>query len=243
MGWLFGNKRLADLSELHTDIHSHLIPGIDDGAVNIKESLDLIRGMAELGYKKLVITPHVRSGSFENDTRQFDSRLEELQSFLQKKGVDIKLEVGAEHTIDDSFFRCLRRGTLKSFGKSKYLLIEFPFTAMPLDIKDLVFDLQSAGYNLILAHPERYLYLRDEPDTVEYLHDSGLLFQINILSLVGFYNRATQKFAQKLIKNDLVDLVGSDLHHQKHLNGLKKALSNKYLIDLVESGRLMNSMF
>ena len=243
MGWLFGNKSLADLSVLRPDIHSHLIPGIDDGAGNMEESVSLIRQMYELGYRKLIITPHVRAGSFENDTSTFDSRLEEVQEVLSDLNIPIKLEVGAEQTMDEDFMYHFHNGELKDFGRNKYVLIEFPFTNMPLNLKDTIFELQSAGYSLILAHPERYIYMKEEPEMIKYLHDSGILLQINIVSLIGFYGKLPQQFAKWLIKKDYVDLVGSDLHHQRHIDAIKKALSNKDFVSLVESGRLMNSMF
>lgn len=243
MGLFFKRKKLEDLSFLNTDIHSHLIPGIDDGATNIEESINLIGQMYELGYRKLVITPHVRYESFDNDPTTFDDRLSLLQTSLQEANIPIKTEIGAEHTIDDGFFTHLKNDTLKHFGKNKYLLIEFSFLNMLADIKDVVFKLQSSGYNLILAHPERYLYLTQEREMINYLHDAGVLFQMNILSLVGFYNKDTQRFAEDLIKDDKIDIVGSDLHHQKHLDAIKEALTNKMFIKLVESGRLMNNRF
>lgn len=243
MSWFFKNKKLANLNEVKTDIHSHLIPGIDDGAENMEESVQLISQLKELGYRKLILTPHVRYGSFDNDTSTFDKRLEEVKEALWKEGIDIELEVGAEQTIDEGFEEHFKKGELKHFGKHKYLLIEFPFISIPTYIKDLVFNLQTSGYRLILAHPERYLYLPTEPGLIEHLHNAGVLFQLNILSLIGFYDRHAQKFAEKLIENDKIDLIGTDLHHQAHIDGLKEALTNKYLINLIESKRLMNNMF
>ena len=243
MGWLFGNKKEVDFSYIKTDIHSHLIPGIDDGAASMRESVYLIRGLYELGYKKLIITPHVRFGSFDNDTSEFDSRLEEVKQALVQEDIPMELSVGAEQTIDEGFPEQFRRGKLKHFGKNKSLLIEFPFNDMPIRIKDTIFELQSAGYNLILAHPERYFHLMNDEKMIDYLHDSGVLFQMNILSLVDFYDKITRKFAQWLIKKDYIDLVGTDLHHKVHLEGIRKAKTDKYLYELTESGRLMNSMF
>ena len=243
MGLFFKRYKLEDFSSLCTDIHSHLIPGIDDGAKSMEESISLIKQMYDLGYRKLIITPHVRYGSFDNDPTTFESKLKEVQDTLQEHNIGMKLEVGAEHTMDDSFFKCYTNGTLKHFGKCKYLLIEFSFINMLAGIKDIIFKLQTKGYNLILAHPERYLYLTQEPAIIDYLHDAGVLFQLNILSLIGFYNKDTQKFAEELIKRDKVDIVGTDLHHQPHIEALKEVLSNKTFVKLVESGRLMNNRF
>ncbi|MBQ7985538.1 MAG: hypothetical protein IJ250_07905 [Bacteroidales bacterium] len=243
MGWFFKKKKAVDLQYIKTDIHSHMLPGIDDGASSMAESVHLIKQMRDLGYKKMIITPHVRFGSFDNDTAEFESRLREVVYALQESGIEMELEVGAEQTIDEGFKEHFRNGELKHFGRNKYLLIEFPFNMLPMNIKDTVFDLQSAGYSLILAHPERYLYLREQKDMIDYLHDSNVLFQLNILSLTGFYDKATRNFARWLIKKDYIDLVGTDLHHQKHLDGVKKALTDKYLHKLVDCDRLMNSMF
>ena len=243
MSWLFKNKKLADLSDVKTDIHSHLIPGVDDGAENMNESIRLISQLKELGYRKLILTPHVRYGSFDNDTSTFDKRLEDVKDAIHEEGINIELEVGAEQTIDEGFEEHFKKGELKHFGKHKYLLIEFPFISVPAYIKDLIFNLQISGYRLILAHPERYLYLPTEPELIEHLHNAGVLFQLNILSLIGFYDRPTQKFAEKLIENGKIDLIGTDLHHQSHIDGIKEALKNKYLINLIESKRLKNDMF
>ncbi len=238
---LFSKKKHVDVSLIGTDIHSHLVPGIDDGAENMQESISLIRQMKDLGYKKLIITPHVRYNSFDNDTSTFDERLNDLKENLQLNNIDIELEVGAEHTIDEGFEGHLKNNELKSFGKKKYLLIEFSFVLPPYNLKDLVFQLQSKGYNLILAHPERYLYLSGNLDVVRYLTDAGVLLQMNANSLVDFYGKPVRKFAEFLIKKDCIDLVGTDLHHQRHIEALKKALENPILYDLVISGRLLNN--
>lgn len=237
---LFSKKKHVDVGLIGTDIHSHLIPGIDDGANDMQESILLIRQMKDLGYKKLIITPHVRYNSFDNDTSTFNGRLADLKQNLQSNGIDIELDVGAEQTIDEGFEGHLKNNELKCFGKRNYLLIEFSFVVPPFNLKELVFELQSKGYTLILAHPERYLYLKGNLDVVKYLTDAGVLLQMNINSLVDFYGKPVRKFAEFLISHDLIDLVGTDLHHQRHIDALKKALESPVLYDLVESGRLLN---
>ncbi|MCH3924516.1 MAG: capsular biosynthesis protein [Bacteroidales bacterium] len=229
---------------LQTDIHSHLLPGIDDGAQTIDESISLIKEMEELGYKKMIITPHVRYGYFDNDTSTFDSRLEELKRNVKMAGINMEFEVGAEQSVDEEFSRRIENNELKSFGKNKYLLIEFfPFTEIPMGYKQTLFSLQTKGYNLILAHPERYLYLYNDEKTLEELKDRGMLFQMNIISLSGYFGEPVKKFAEKLIKNDMIDLLGTDLHGIRHINALKNTLHNVVLASLLDSGKIMNKKF
>jgi tyrosine-protein phosphatase YwqE len=248
MGWFTRKKETKEEIEigsiLHTDIHSHLIPGIDDGADDMDNSIMLIKQMQEFGYKKLIITPHVRYGYFDNDTSTFEQRKEELARNLKMAGIQMDLEVGAEQSVDEVFDQRIKNNELKSFGKNKYLLIEFfPFTEIPMGYKETLFSLQTKGYNLILAHPERYLYLFNDTKTLQELKDRGMLFQMNIISLCGYFGEQVQKFAEKLIKNDMIELLGTDLHGQRHIEAMKRTLHNTVLADLLSSGKIMNNKF
>lgn len=245
MGWLFGNttKREADIEWLHTDIHSHVIPGIDDGASSMEDSLQLVEEMYNLGYRKMIITPHVRFGSFENDTDTFDKRLELLEIAADEKGLNMEFEVGAEHTMDEYFRHLIKIDKLKSFNDG-WLLIEFPFHSLPAHWKDMIFDLQIAGYKLILAHPERYVeFLPFNKKVIDELKDRNILFQMNITSLAGFYGKHVLKFAKYLVEKDYIDILGSDLHNMRHIEYIKKSLHNKDVFNLINSGILQNRKF
>ncbi|MBR1769644.1 MAG: hypothetical protein IJ748_04220 [Bacteroidales bacterium] len=243
--WLFNkkSKEAADVSLLHTDIHSHVIPGIDDGAPTMEDSINLVREMYNLGYRRMIVTPHVRFGSFENDTDTFDARLELLEMAADKENLDMEFEIGAEHTIDENFRTLFKEDKLKTFNDG-WLLIEFPFTNLPPRWKELIFDLQMAGYKLILAHPERYVsYLSFEKKTIDELKNRDILFQMNITSLGGFYGKNVLKFARYLVEKEYVDILGSDLHNMRHIEYLKQSFRNKDVCNLIESGCLMNNKF
>ncbi|MCF0210185.1 MAG: capsular biosynthesis protein [Bacteroidales bacterium] len=244
MGWLFGKKeKHAGASLLHTDIHSHLIPGIDDGAKDMSKTIELVRDMHDLGYSKLIITPHVREDVFENDPSTFESRLEQVQQAVTDEGIDMQFEVGAEHTMDDLFARLKAKKNLKTFHDG-YILLEFPFFNLPIRMKENLFDLQLDGYKLILAHPERYAsYLAADKKTIETLKEREVLFQMNIASLIGHYGKEVEKFAKYLVKNDYVELLGSDLHHKGHIEMMKYAFKQQPVIDLISSGKLINNQF
>lgn len=245
MGWLFNKKfkESADVSLLHTDIHSHLIPGIDDGSPDMETTVQLVKEMYDLGYRKLILTPHVREDSFENDPSTFEGRLEDVVEAVEEAGIDMKFEVGAEHTMDETFTTLMNVNALKSFHDG-HLLIEFPFFNLPIRLKEVLFNLQVDGYKLILAHPERYAeYLARDFETLESLKDRGILFQMNVLSLDGYYGSHVLKFAKYLVKNDYIDILGSDLHNIRHIEAMKKAFKNPMIKDLIESGRLINNKF
>jgi|AntAceMinimDraft_17_1070374.scaffolds.fasta_scaffold00939_2 tyrosine-protein phosphatase YwqE len=243
---IFSRRKLStpvDLSVLLTDMHSHLIPDIDDGAKTMEESLELIRQLSELGYKKLIITPHVMNDYYKNTPDIILKGLEDVKNAVDRDNIPIKIEVGAEYLIDQGFVEKFKNKQLLTFGQpnKNYLLIEFSFFNAPKNIIPLIFDLQVAGYKVILAHPERYLYWFDDFDKFKKLKEKGVLFQINIISLSGYYSVLIRNLAEKFIKNQMVDFLGTDIHNNYYLEGLKKSLYERYLDKIISSGKILNS--
>lgn len=242
-GNIFSSGKLSkpvDLSVLHTDMHSHLIPGIDDGSDSLETSAELIRNMAELGYKKLITTPHVQGEFYRNSPDNILPGLEQLKRELKKQGISMKMEAAAEYLIDDRFEEKYKEGGLLTFGK-KHLLVEFSYFNEHPRWKEFFFDLQIEGYKIILAHPERYSYWFRNWDKYRELKDRGVLFQININSLTGYYSNEVKKIAERMIDEEMVDLAGSDMHNMNYMEALRNARYEKYLQILTESGRLQNN--
>ncbi|MCH9741458.1 MAG: capsular biosynthesis protein, partial [Epsilonproteobacteria bacterium] len=204
-----------------TDIHSHLIPGIDDGAVDIETSIQLIEELKNLGYTKLITTPHV-SDIFPNTTKDILEGYRGLKSELLQRNITIELEVAAEYYADEYFGKLLESKDILSFGKENYLLFELSYFTPPHDIDNLIYEIQLKGYTPVLAHPERYLYWHYDFNRYYELKEMGVLFQINLNSISGYYNEGIQLIVEQLIKNSLVDFVGSDTHHMTHIKNLKK---------------------
>lgn len=229
----------ADLSVLKTDMHSHLIPGIDDGSDSLETSVTLIKGMMELGYQKIITTPHIQGEFYKNSANTILPGLEQLKRELKKQNITIQIEAAAEYLIDDKFIEKLRNNELLTFGK-KHLLVEMSYFNEYPHWKDYFFDLQVAGYKIILAHPERYSYFFRNWRKYEELKDRGVLFQINITSLSGYYSAEVKKIAEKLIENNMVELAGTDMHNQNYLDALIKARYERSLKELIDSGRLIN---
>jgi len=229
-----------DLSVLKTDMHSHFIPGIDDGAESLEKAVELIKGMAVLGYQKLITTPHIQGDFYKNSPQIILPRLEQLRRELKKQNLIIEIEAAAEYLIDDQFEEKYRNGNLMTFG-NKYLLVEFSYFNEHPKWKNYFFDLQIEGYNVILAHPERYSYWFRNFDKFQELKDRGILFQINLISLTGYYSMEVKKMAEKFIDAEMIDFAGSDMHNMIYLEALRNARLEPYVKKLINSGKLMNS--
>lgn len=223
------------------DIHSHLIYGVDDGASTIDESINLIRELYLLGYEKLIITPHI-GNNFPNNKKIILEKSNILKSELIKRDINIKLEIGAEYYIDDSFEKILESGEILSFGKEKYLLFEFSHFTPPLDVENIVYDMILKGYTPVLAHPERYIYWHSNFAKYQELRDMDILFQINLNSINGYYNKDVQVIAELLIKNGMVDFVGSDTHNLTHIKNLKRVLISSYYKKIFKNNHILNDI-
>ena len=209
----------SDFSFLGCDFHSHLIPGIDDGAPTLEESLDLIRGMKALGYKKLITTPHVHGDYYKNSRELILSNFKALTNAVEEAGIDIELGVAAEYYLDAYFKSEVLPNDPLTFG-DKYLLVEISMMGLPYDLYDLLFAAESAGYRLVLAHPERYAYEKDTSLFRE-LKERGILLQMNLLSITGYYGRTEKTLAEAMLSEGLYHFCSSDLHHERHLRRLK----------------------
>lgn len=223
---LFSRKTEAFLPST-TDIHSHLLPGIDDGAQTIEESIDIIRFMKMMGFKKLITTPHIMSDYYKNTPAIIHAKLDEVKLALEKADIEIELEAAAEYYLDEWFYeQIISENELLTFGDN-YILFETSFTVEPLLLKEVIFKLSSSGYKPVFAHPERYLYLHENKELLEDLIGQGLLFQLNLLSLNGYYSKLVEKMAIQLLKRNAIAFVGSDCHNIVHANALKETIKHK----------------
>jgi protein-tyrosine phosphatase len=229
----------ADMSLLGTDMHSHLIPGIDDGAQTLEDSVELIKHLQEMGYKKLVTTPHIQGEFYQNTPEIINSGLERLKRELKKQNIFIEIEAAAEYLIDDKFEKKYKSGNLMTFGK-KSLLVELSYFNEHPNWKQYIFDLQIAGFQIILAHPERYSYWFRNWKKYEEMKDRGVWFQVNIISLTGYYSNEVKAIAQKMIDEGMIDLAGTDMHNMRYMEALQKARTEKYFLQLLDSGTLKN---
>ncbi|MGQ0738775.1 MAG: tyrosine-protein phosphatase [Bacteroidota bacterium] len=225
---------------LKTDMHSHLIPGIDDGAPDLATSLKLIKGMVELGYSKLITTPHIMWDMYKNSRETILSKLELLREAVQAENIPVELSAAAEYFLDDHVAGLLKNNEPLLTISGNMVLVEFSLAYKSHGIKDILFDMQMQGYQPVIAHPERYIYLSHSKEFYEELRDIGCLFQLNILALGGHYGKSVQELAQYLIKKKYYDLVGTDLHHAGHLQALQNPSLIQPLRKLMDAGTLRN---
>lgn len=226
-------KDSPDFSSLNADMHSHLIPGIDDGAQTIEDSLDLIRALHGLGYRKLITTPHIMSDHYRNNPEIILSGLNSVRDALANENLDMVIEAAAEYYIDDVFVKKLEEEELLTFG-NKYLLFEVSFINYPENIREIIFNMQIKGYKPVLAHPERYPFWARKFSEYEMFKDAGVLLQINANSIAGYYGIEAKKTAEKMIDLKMVDLIGTDLHKIEHINGLNQVRKEKYFRKALE---------
>lgn len=208
----------------NTDIHCHIVPGVDDGSPDAKTSGDLVERMQKWGIKRIFASPHVTQYTFENSPETIEPAMAELKAELDARGNGIEVGHSAEYRIDDLFSSILGKGNLMTLP-GNYLLIENPFVQEPWNLDELVFDLQVKGFRPILAHPERYLYWANKKKRYVDLHHAGLMFQINILSLAKAYGKEECKIAEYLIKEGMASFAGTDLHRASHADIIDKYLT------------------
>lgn len=209
-----------DYSLLQTDMHSHLIPAIDDGSRSIDDSLFLIQGLADLGYKNIVTTPHTMSDYYKNTLEIINAGLQTVQKAVAEKGINVTINAASEYYVDFDFIQKIGNEKLLTFGDN-YILIEFSFANPPQNIHDVIFELQTNGYKPVLAHPERYLYWSKNLQMYESFRDKDVLLQTNLLSLAGMYSPEAKHIAEYLVNNDMADFLGTDMHNSNHLKWLQ----------------------
>lgn len=221
------SKEPFDFACLKTDVHSHLIPGIDDGSASMEDTIALLKKFEELGYKKVITTPHIMSDYYPNTPSTILDGLEQVRKEIQKEGMKIKIDAAAEYYYDEFFFDKIKKEKLLTFN-GNHVLFEFSFSSKPTNIKSLIFELRSNHYQPVLAHFERYPYFFDDIQYARTLREQGVKIQVNLSSITGHYGKPVTKQAQKLIDEKLVDLVGTDCHRMQHLEILEEAKTNPY---------------
>lgn len=229
-----------DLSWLQVDMHSHLIPGIDDGSKTMEESLDLIRRLAGYGLRKIITTPHIMYEYYRNTPEIIDMGLEDLRKAVRNEGIEIEIEAAAEYYMDEIFLEKIAAGDkILTFGDN-YVLVETGFINKPQMLFDIIFQLEMAGYKPILAHPERYQYLISDKKLFEELVDRNIILQVNLLSLTGFYSKQVKDFADMMLERGVIRFLGTDCHNVRYLDMLETLPKHKHY-DKIRNLELLNT--
>ncbi len=217
----------------HVDIHSHLLPGIDDGATNFEDSLRLTQSLQGFGITQFITTPHIIHNLWDNTSGQIKSDENKMILELEKHQITLPFHAAAEYMMDDYFVKLFKSGDVLTL-KANYVLVEMSYINPPIQLYNILFDLQVAGYLPVLAHPERYLFYQNNFGEYQKLKRAGCLFQLNLAAVVGYYGEGVTKVAERLLQNGMYDFVGSDVHHDKHVAAFEQKVRLKDLIPLKE---------
>lgn len=210
----------------YIDIHSHLLPGIDDGAKTFEDSLRLIQALQKIGITQIITTPHIIQHVWENTHEQIIANKNNTILGLRKNNINIPFQAAAEYMMDDQFVKLFQSNQLLTL-KDNYVLVEMSYINPPIQLYSILFDLQVAGYIPVLAHPERYLFYHKKFNEYEKLKEAGCLFQLNLLAVVGYYGDSITKIAEKLLQKGMYDHVGSDVHHDNHIAAFDQKIKLK----------------
>ena len=241
--WL-KKKKAPELnfSTIGTDMHSHIIPGIDDGAKNLESSLLLATRFQELGYKKLIATPHIMADYFRNTPDTIYKGLDALREGLLQRQIPLQVEAAAEYYLDETFENKIGRKEVLTFGEKKYLLFELSYINAPHNLFEVIAKIQDADYQPVLAHPERYPYYYNSIESYEQIRETGCLLQLNTISLTGYYGKGAKQTAEELVDNYCIDFLGSDMHHLRHADALRESLNLERLQRVLSQPQLHNLM-
>lgn len=211
-----------------TDIHSHLCPGIDDGAPDVEHAANLAQDMRDMGFTRMIITPHVIEDEFPNTRATIDASFDDLRAETDRRNIDLEFAVSAEYRVDSSFRKELGNGTLRIFPDGKHILVESDWSMESYGLIETISEL-ARDYNMvpILAHPERYHYYFNDPSAYGRIMDAGGKLQINILSLAGYYGPPSKAIAEDLLAAGMVSFVGTDMHHSRHSEGIRRYLQSR----------------
>lgn len=228
-----------NFSGIGVDMHSHVIPGIDDGAQNLGQSLALIHAFMDMGFRKIITTPHIMADYYRNTPDIINRGLDELRDMLVEQNISFEVNAAAEYYLDETFETKLDKGDILTLN-GEFLLFEISFVNYPQNLPDIIKKMQDKGYKPVLAHPERYPYLYESLERYHSIKETGCYFQMNTISLTGYYGKSSQKIAEELVDHQMIDFIGSDMHHIKHAIALKKSLNLPYIKKLLTDYQLQN---
>ncbi len=224
---------------LKVDLHSHFIPGIDDGSQSMEESLSLLRAMEALGYEKVITTPHIMIDVYRNTPKIIKEGLVSLREAAKAEGIQVEIEAAAEYYLDEGFYEHLHSDEVMSIN-NKYLLFETSYVSKPLQLEEMIFEISAAGYVPLMAHPERYRYVRDPLKEYSRFKELGVLFQLDLNSLGGFYGKDAKKKAEILSEKGMLDFLGSDVHHLKQTRFLDDVFKSENYARVWENNTILN---
>lgn len=197
------------------DFHSHIIPNVDDGSKSVEETFELLKEAKEAGFSGVISTSHYIEGYYETNVNERSIWIKAISENLSKKQIELDLYLGNEIYITKNVLNLLKSNNIATINNSNYILFELPMNAKPMNMYDIIYDMLEYGLIPILAHPERYVYVQKEPELIYDLIQKGVLMQSNYGSILGLYGEKAEIIVKKMLENNMVHFLGSDVH-KKH---------------------------
>jgi len=220
-------------------MHSHIIPGIDDGAKNVNDSILMARRFVDLGFKKVIATPHIMADYYRNTPDTINKGLDILRAALIEQEINLEVEAAAEYYLDEVFIKKLDKKEMLTFGNN-FLLFELSYMNVPPNLLDVLFKIQDCGYQPVLAHPERYPFYHGSIENYLQIKEYGCMLQLNTISLLGYYGSGCKKAAEEIVDKHAVDFLGSDMHHLRHADALKQSLHTNRVQSILNQQQISN---
>jgi protein-tyrosine phosphatase len=230
--WFKSKPIHSDFGFLGLDFHSHLVPGVDDGAKDTADAVRLLSQLQELGFTKAITTPHIMSDLYPNTPQVLREGFAVLQSAAKAAGLTIQTGLAAEYMMDDHFADILDQEELLSIDGER-VLVEMSMLQAPSNLFRDLFQLQIKGFRPVLAHPERYIFLKEDFRQYDRLRDHGCEFQLNLLSITGYYGKPVRENALKLLKLGMIDYLSTDMHHDNHATALQVLATDRSLMKIL----------
>lgn len=227
---------------LQVDVHSHLIYGVDDGAKTLDDSIELITKMKNFGVQKIITTPHIMNDFYKNSKDILFPKRDEIINKIHELDLNVQFECAAEYYLDEGFKAKLNDKNNLLTIEEEYVLVETSYMNKPVNLFQLIFDIQSAGFKPIIAHPERYIYFHESFENYIELFEKNVYFQVNVNSLSGYYSKSAKQIAEKLIDKNMVHFFGSDCHSVKHIEAMQKAIDTKHFSIATQNNLLNNTL-
>lgn len=194
------------------DMHSHILPNIDDGSQSLETSIQMLKEAYDAGFTSVISTSHYIEESWCTSKKEREKLIEEINKKLKEEAVNIKIYNGAEAYVSTNLNKLIKEADLPTINETRYLLMELPMNSEIIYLNEIIYELKADGIIPIIAHPERYSYVQKEPKIIENLVKKGVLFQANYGSIIGKYGRTAEKTVKRLLKNDLIHFLGTDTH-------------------------------
>ena len=229
------------------DLHNHILPGIDDGAKDMEETLKMGKIAEAEGFSKIVATPHYIEGEFTLEKEQFLGIINAVNEHFAEQSVHIEVLPGLEIYISPDLPSKLEKGEVFTLNNTPYVLVELPMGSVPIYTEDILYEMRLLGYKPVIAHPERYIKVTKDPDYLRGLIEQGNYVQINSLSIIGVLGKKTKQTAEILLKHKMVHFIGTDAHTSRirsprikeALEQMRKWVGDEYVEEIINNGRAL----